>query len=85
MGRCGSTVRRPLAMRMGSKSSRLGSRTYRYAATDYGAAVTLADRVGVTILGDFDDINRKLAELTAQGGDHHAEQELLGRLDNPQP
>ena len=35
----------------------------------------------MTIPGDFDDLNRKLAELVAQGGDHQAEQELLGRLD----
>ena len=46
-----------------------------------GAAITLAEQVGVTIPGDFDDLNRKLAEVAAQGGGHGAEQELLGRLD----
>ena len=41
----------------------------------------LAKQVGVTIPSDFKDINCKLTELATQGGDHEAEQELLGRLD----
>ena len=52
-----------------------------HAATDYGAAIGLAETLGIVIPGDFDDINRKLAELAAYGGNRAAEQELLGELD----
>ena len=65
-------------------STKTGERWSVQAATDYGAAIALADKIGIAIPNDFDDINRKLGklgELGMQGGDHEAEQELLGRLD----
>ena len=62
-------------------STTTGERWSVHAATDYGAAVELAEQIGITVPGGFDDINRKLAELAAQGDDDPVVQELLGQLD----